>query len=196
MIEVTIVGSLVYIRHKHKVTSTILAAYDYERSMPEELIEPGLISDRERKKIKPVKFYEDQVCICYYKDKQFWLGLKYWKTNKLCRELWHSFKDQGYCWQVPSDFNHRAEYFSTESEAQYFIKVSKRNVEPKQIVINNPEDRKWIVKLPWVSLLLEDYDIAKEWDEYMFDKFEYLDICRFVMIIKAFKEWEKGNDKI
>lgn len=196
MIEVSIVDGLAYIRHSHKITSTILIRSDYEKSRPEKLIiEPGLISNRERKKIKPVKFYEDKEYVCYYKDKQFWVGIKPWKPGNIRRKLWNTYKDTGECWFVPADYNNRAGFFRTEKEALDFINESNSKEKPKYIRVRNPEDIKWIIKLPWVSLLLEDFDIAKEWNEYTFNNhFEYADLSDWIKIIKAFREWKKGND--
>lgn len=195
MIEVSIVDGLAYIRHSHKITSTILIRSDYEKSRPEKLIEPGLISNRKRKRIKPIKFYEDNEYVCYYKDKQFWIGIKPWKPGGLRRKLWDTYKDTGECWFVPADFYNRAGFFRTENEALDFISQSVRKVKPKHVKVRNPEDIEWIIKMPWVSLLLEDLDIAKEWNEYAFNNhFEYPDLSDWYKIIKAFREWEKGND--
>lgn len=194
MIDVSVVGGLVYIRHKHKVLSSIFTRFDYDRSMPENLIEPGLISIREFKKIKAVKFFSNKDYTCYYKDKQFWIKINNMAADKLRRELWRSFKDTGECWFVPADYNNRAEFFATEEQAKIFVEGLGRMLKPRHINVKNPEDFKCIVKMPWVSMLLEDYDIAKEWNEYTFDNFEFDELSDWLMIIKAFREWE-NNDK-
>lgn len=175
--------------------TTVVSTADYSASRPNIMIEPGSYSTKERQKAKAKKCYDDKVLTCWYADKQFWIGIKHYQPTGYEKARWNEFHTD--YWHVPEiDDEHPRKNFAEYKEAKAYLDTCKKTygITPQFMVCKDPDTIKWIFKMPWVTFCLENYDIAKEWNTWLFDTYKLDYLSEFVTMLESVRIWIKEHD--
>ena len=195
MIETTVGWTTTKLRPENKFLTTIVSTAEYAATRPNNLIEPGVYSTKARQKAKAKKCYDDKVLTCWYADKQFWVGFKAYKPNNFEKAMWEKFHDD--YWHVPEiDDEHPSADFLEHADAKAYLDSCKNTygIKPQHRVCKDPAEIRWIFKMPWITLCLENYDIAQEWNTWLFDTYKLDYMCELVKMLECARVWIKEHD--
>lgn len=172
-------GNYVGIKPEYSCLTRMISKEEYNDSLPKVNIEPGMCIKHKIKadKMGYINDWEWRRVDVYFSDNQVWLDFRFLHPTKWHKDLFKAFaknnKDtHAEYWDVRCNDNtqRRTVYsFTTEEEARDAAKKIDRNIIPEvryQKVIN-PKLVKSAVKLPFVPLFLDEYDIAKNWHDWL-----------------------------
>ena len=185
-------GGCVRIRPEHSFLTRIVSKEQYEDSLPVVNYSPGLyLRKAAPKKIGTVDDVQTGKFDVCYADNQVWIISHRLRPTKLGKRLFDEYsmsnKDPFVeVWNV-RDNNNKLQWFVSEEQAEdyaKFIGVKKTT----RCKINNPKLVKTAIKLPFIPLFLEEYDIAKAWQKWIYDNYDAdISLETLIKVVKLVK---------
>lgn len=190
-------GGCVGIKPEYSFLTRIVSKEQYEDSFPVVNYPPGLYLRKAAPKkigtVDDVQFGKFDVCCS---DNQVWLISHYLKPTQLEKRLFDEYSNSNKdpfveVWNVRGNDN-KVKWFGSKELAEGFAKFHgiKKVTHCK---IRNPKLVKTAIKLPFVPLFLDEYDIAKAWQKWIEDNQDTgLPYILLETLIKAIKLVNKG----
>ena len=191
-------GGCVGIRPEYSFLTRIVSKEQYEDSFPVVNYPPGLYLRKAAPKgkigtVDDIQFGKFDVCCA---DNQVWLISHYLKPTQFERRLFSEYSNSNKdpfveVWSIRGN-DDKVNWFGDKEAAEGFAKfygVGK----VKHCKIRNPKLVKTAIKLPFVPLFLDEYDIAMAWQKWINDNHDMgLPCILLETLMKAVKLVNKG----
>ena len=189
-------AEFVKIRPESSVLWTVVPTAEYKALLPEYNVDPGYCLKKtiKTKKLATVTDYQLDKLDVFFADNQVWLDFHKLRPNKRHKDLFSQFsmtkKDiYAECWTV-TVFKGETYYFQYKRDAEQKLKEIDRNLVAtmRYMKITNPKSVKSAIKLPFVPLCLDNYDIARIWQSWFLTDLEIeIDIKTLITIMEMIK---------